>query len=200
MTQSHQRTAPSHHIVVDDPSANFWEGAIVEASRAHELRARRVVTLPIEPGLMSRSAVGGYFRRSWGSGWPISGPVPKMVCPLILYVRREEESFRRIHWVARLVTETRDALEHVRSGNTVLGQLRLASDSGQFGSMTVGLGAPEQWKPIQGSDLGRPDSENGWTVYGDAIITAPTDGMAGFALYGSLQGLAVAWAAISQSR
>ena len=52
------------HVVVWDPSGEYWEGGLVDDATAAVLRARDVATLPIDPGLVRGGAVRGYFRRS----------------------------------------------------------------------------------------------------------------------------------------
>jgi hypothetical protein len=187
-----------HHVVVEDPSGEYWEGGLVESEVAAVLRSRGVCTLPIEPTLVRRSAVGGYFRRSWGAGWSVGTQTVQMHCPLVLFVARGDDN-RSLHWAARLVPESADVAGVTGRGGKLTGILRLTGDSGQPGTRSGGF-VPSERSAFDCSTLGRPDERGGWTVYGDAQMLAPDDQMFGCGLYGSAPGLRVAWAAVSQSR
>jgi hypothetical protein len=189
---------PQQHIVVDDPEGEFWEGGLVSAEAdVPVLRARGVTTLPIAPELIGLSAVGGYFRRAWGSGWPLDSAIPQMVCPMMLYVLQggdpqkvDAGAIRRINCAVRLV---RSADIEPR------GSLRLTTSSGQPGVFAGGFSATNDTH-LDVSKLGKPDERGGWTAYMGGTISAPANTLIGFALYGAAPGLRVAWAAISQSR
>lgn len=186
------------HIVVFDPRAEYWEGAFVDSENAAVLRARRVVTLPIEPELVRRSAVGGYFRRSWGSGWPVGTSTPRMACPMILFVAAGD-GLRVLNWVARLLPESQQVAEMIGQGGRLVGTLRLTGDSGQPGTNVGGYSYGEK-AAVNAAELGPLDEDGGWTVYGDGRVDASHDGMFAVALYGSVPGVRVAWSAITQSR
>jgi hypothetical protein len=190
------------HVVIWDPSGDYWEGALVDAvDVAPALRARRVATLPVGVELIARSALGGWSKRSWGSGWPLSTTAPRMCCPLALYVTRAipgVPSACRLNYCARLVPESSEVLEHVRAGGRIAGTIRLAADSGQPGAHAGGLGASDD-TAVDAAALPRPDEDGGWTVYGGARIDSPVDGIFACGLYGAAPGLRVAWAAVSQS-
>jgi hypothetical protein len=190
--------AATAHVVVHDPRNEFWEGGLVEAQTASVLRARRVVTLPIEPELVRRSAVGGYFRRSWGSGWPLGTPAPRMACPMVLFVAAGDE-LRSLHWAARLLPDSAALARQIGEGGRLAGTLRLSADTGQPGASSAGFSAGAR-SHVDVATLGPLDEEGGWTVYGNGVIDAPRDGMFACSLYGAVAGLRVAWAAISQSR
>lgn len=195
----HQSIEAGPHVVVHDPEGTFWEGALVEAGAVGALRARGVVMLPIDDRMpwLGKSAVAGYFRRSWGSGWPIGTAVPRMASPLLLYVVRGDKP-SSIHWCARVVLE-REALEQVRAGQKPLGLIQLAADTSQPAAMSGGfISGPGNVQ--HGDKLGEPDQEGGWTLHGSGLIAPPCDGFAGLGLWGHLQGCRVAWAAVSQGR
>jgi hypothetical protein len=190
---------PKNHIVIVDPLNEYWEGAIIETELAMALRGRGVVTLPIAAELVTRSAVGGYFKRGWGAGWPLSSPVPRMVCPMVLYVVRDD-GFRNLNWVARLVPESEDMLRALRNGDTKLsGTIRLAGDSGQPGASSGGFGGrPDTC--VEMNKLQAMDAEGGWTLYGGGTINPLRDGMFACALYGNVIGTRIAWSAVTQSK
>ena len=190
------------HVVVWDPSGEYWEGGLVEAQTGRVLQTRGVATLPIEASLVRRSAVGGYFKRSWGSGWPLNAAVPRLVCPMLLHAV-SGDGLQRLNWCARLVPvsdNAREVLEaRIEEGGTLVGTLRLAPNSGQPGALSGGFGSTAG-TAVRLDKIGKMDANGGWTVYGDASIATMVHGYFGCALYGSIAGIAVAWAAVSQSR
>ncbi len=188
----------THHVVVHDPRNEYWEGGLVDAETASVLRARRVVTLPIEPELVRRSAIGGYFRRSWGSGWPVGTKIPKMHCPMVLFVAKGD-GLHNLHWAARLVPESAEVTRLIGEGGHLTGSLQLTGDSGQPGTSSGGF-LPGPGARVDVSQIGQLDADEGWTVYGTGIMEAPVDEIFACALYGAATGLRVAWAAVSQSR
>lgn len=188
------------HVVLEDPRGEFWEGALVSLEIALVLRSRGVATLPIASALLARSSVGGYFKRAWGSGWPLSSVLPQMHCPMILWaaVGTQNEPLRRINFAARLVPDP-EVLAAVRRGAKLAGAIRIAAESGQPGAFSGGL-SPDVDTAVDANDLtGKLDEFDGWTVYGGANLNVPSDGFFAAAIYGSIPGLRVAWAAVSQS-
>jgi|HubBroStandDraft_4_1064222.scaffolds.fasta_scaffold03444_11 hypothetical protein len=192
------------HVVLTDPSGEFWEGALVSAETAHMLRRRRAVTLPIEPTLLQRSALAGYYRRAWGSGWPLSETIPRMHCPMILYaVPPNVVQAGRLNFAVRLVPDT-NAMEAARErgGAAFIGSIRLAPETGQPGTHAGGFSPSTQEDIVTAFDLsklGPLDADGGWTVVGCAQLNVPSEGFFACALYGAAAGLRVAWAAVSQS-
>jgi hypothetical protein len=188
------------HVVIWDPSGEYWEGGIVDAEVATPLRGRGVATLPVESNLVGRSAVGGWFKKAWGSGWPLGTSSPRLTCPMVLYVARDANpsvaTARRLYFAARLVPDA-ETLEAVGQGKQLSGMLRFSPDSGQPGTFSGGVGDATAVDPKQ---LPPPDERGGWTVYGQARVSSPVDGMLGLGIYASAPGLLVAWAAVSQSR
>lgn len=191
------------HVVVWDPSGEYWEGALVPPETGRVLQARAVATLPVEPRLLRRSAVGGYFRRSWGSGWPIGTAVPKMACPMMLHVVPGDGPLTALNWCARLVPDSEESAyeiaERIEKGGHLTGALRLCADTGQQLVSSGGFGSTPT-TAIAVDKLGKPDANGGWTVGGKATIQTMTGGHFGCALFGMMPGIAVAWAAVSQSR
>lgn len=189
-----------HHIVIDDPEGEYWEGAVVDRARAGMLRGRGVIMLPYEPRLAKMSAVGGYFRRGWGAGIPLDQG-PKFHSPMILLVL---QALPRVHWCARLIPDPREKMfprEHVKE---TMGRsdskLRLGLDSSQGYSNSGGGVSPIGVMVAQIKDLPvEPDAQGGWTVYGECRLSVPRDGFAEFALYGVAPGFAVSWSAITQT-
>ena len=190
------------HVVIWDPSGEYWEGGLVDQEAVAPLKGRGVALLPVEEEYVGRTALGGWTKRSWGSGWPLSTGVPRMICPVMLYVVRGDGTSRsaeRLNVVVRLVPEGAEVLSHMREGGRLSGSLRVAADSGQPGAQAGGVStAPDTICEL--SKLGKPDEDDGWTVYLGARINSPVNGLLALSLYGSSPGLRVAWAAASQSR
>jgi hypothetical protein len=186
------------HVIIQDPAREYWEGGLVEGEVALVLRARGVITLPIEPALLQKSALAGYYRRSWGSGWPLSLSIPRMHCPMVLYAAPSDTPGQgRLNAVLRLVPDA-DAIRPVRKGARLAGFLQLAAESGQPGSHSGGF-QPDVDTRIDVQALGPLDADDGWTVYAGGQLNVPADGFFSCALYGAAAGLRVAWCAISQS-
>lgn len=192
---------PQHHVVVEDPEGQYWEGALVSAENdAPLIRRRGGITLPIEQDLVAYSAVGGYFRRSWGSGWPLGTAVPRRCCPMMLYIGPvNTEMLRSIHCAVRIVPDSDQVLRECAEKGGLPGNLRLSTDTGQPGVFGGGFGATERTCAVF-TQLGKPDSQGGWNLYLAGTVNAPANSLVGYCLYGAAPGLRVAWAAISQSR
>lgn len=181
-----------NRIVVWDPKGDFWEGSLVDETTERMLAARGAVLLPVDPLLFKRSGVGGYFKRAWGSGWPLDFSTSRMVCPVTLFV---EVSHRILHWKARLIPDM-SLVEKAKNGEKVSeGHLRMVGDSGQANAWRASV-VPDS-PPVTGKDLGRLDEYGGWTVSGRALVNPPQDAYYGFGIYGTLPGVRVAWVAAS---
>ena len=181
-------------IVVEDPKGTFYEGSIVDSRRAAQLEAQGVTLLPVMPEMFELSGVGGYFRRSWGAGFPLDTPHPVMAAPMMLYCDPEHPG---LHWRARIEPSEARALVMASGDGLYNGQggLRIAADSGQrtpHSSRLMPVGPN-----VDVTKLGKPDARGGWTVGGRATIQCASAGHYGFALYGNALGLRVLWAAMS---
>ena len=187
--------AQIQQIVVWDSTDDFWEGSLVDDTRAGQLSARGVALLPVAPELFKRSGVGGYMKRSWGAGWPLDSIAPRVVAPLTLFCN---PAHRNIHWKARLVCDA-SVLAKVEAGERFEGMLRLTADRGQATPFYAGF-SPDPNEPVVDiRKLGKPDADGGWTVGGSGVASIPQEGHYGFALYGAAPGLRVAWVAASQT-
>jgi hypothetical protein len=184
-------------IVVDDPRGKWGEGSLVDSGRANQLRGRGITLLPVHPELFRSSGAGGFFKRSWGSGFPLSSDVPRYVCPIVIALDATRttrietgisQTVSAIHWVARVVAP--DA-EGPRAG-----QIRLASDSSQHLSRYAPT-VPNKSTAVDFAQLGPADKAGGWTVTGSVLVAPPIPGHYGFGLYGMGPGMSVRWIAAS---
>lgn len=177
-----------HNIVVWDPEGKYWEGSLVGEAQATVIRGRGGVALPVDPELFKVSGIGGYFRRGWGAGWPCDHGVPKMFCPMTIYVTPEH---RQLHWAARLIPED----DRIASGiqgpatMTIMGYPARANTHCATITPTVGL------RPLR--ELGAVDAHGGWNLVANAIANPAVEGNHAFALYGAAPGVRVAWAALT---
>jgi hypothetical protein len=182
-------------VVVWDPEGWYWEGAIIPESVAGPGRELRgLVALPCEPELFLLGAVHGYFRRSWGSGWPVDTARPAIHCPLVIAQVPERET---VHWAARLVPASPQWAKDIVQGKGA-GTLRFSPDTARG----TGTGAllPSETRAIDGRHLGPVDSSGGWTVGGRAMLATREGTYLSFGLYGAMQGVRVAWAALTLTR
>jgi hypothetical protein len=186
------------HVVIFDPRDEYWEGALVNLETAHVLRSRRVVTLPVNPALINKSAVGGYYRRSWGSGWLLADSIPRMHCPIVLYASPSEVVGQgRLDFAARLVPDA-PYVGRAREGMKFAGAIRITAESGQPYSHSGGF-SPDHDTCYDIAKLPPIDEDGGWTIQGGAQLNVPGDGFFSAALYGAAAGLRVVWLAVSQS-
>lgn len=200
MTQAQVALGVETHedwIVVDDPRGKWGEGSLLKLSQAKQLRAKDVSVLPVHPELFRSSGVGGFFKRSWGSGYPLSDTVPMYQCPVTLALDHTRTArldtgvaqvAAEVHWVARVVPREEDAQP--------TGQVRLASDSSQQLAKHAPAVAGRS-SVVNLQELGPPDKRGGWTVRGKLLVTPPMGGHYGFGLFGVGPRLAVRWIAAS---
>ncbi len=177
------------YIVIEDPENQYFEGSLVEAQRAAQLEARGVALLPVVPDLFKKSAAGGFFKRAWGSGWPLDALHPKMTAQTTLFCDPYHKS---LHWKARLVaTDEFLALPAAQRQ----GQLQIVADTGQRTPYNASVVPVD--KPVIIRELGAPDANKSWVVGGRATIACQVEGHYGFAIYGHAPGLRVLWTAVS---
>jgi len=143
------------NVVLQDPTREYWEGALVTPEMARQLEVRGVCTIPSVPELSDRNGAGGYLKRSWGAGWPL-GQVPGRVCPIALFV---QPVLNRLHWRCRI--RLAPGVEKPAED----GLLRLVPDAQQICTSVSGFSAGEgAYRRFR--DLGEPDQLGGWTVGG----------------------------------
>lgn len=181
-----------HEIVIEDPVGDYWEGAIVPVTTAHVLRARGVISLPIASGLVTRGGACGYYRRSWGAGWPLDSDQPRMQAPALLNIVRDER-FRRICWAARLRPRTGVDASALEAGASFDGAIQLIGDSGQSGIMGAAVGRMLEQGFMEAL------SKDGGVIFGSHALEIAREGPGGLALYGRARGLRLEWLAITQS-
>jgi hypothetical protein len=178
-------------IIVWDPIGSRLEGEVVSDVQALQLAARGVVLLPATPRLFQLSGVGGFTKRSWGDGQMLDMAIPKLNCPLTIYLAKE---LRTLHWAVRLVPASAAARAGLGARS---GQLRLTADGNQPG--VVNASYQPEGSPVDLRALPDADMHGGWTITGKGIVSPSGDGYAGFALYGAGAGVRVLWAALTQA-
>jgi len=184
------------NIVVFDPKGDYWEGALVDEHTAMVLNARGAVVLPTSPELFRISGIGGFMKRSWGSGIVFDYPTPRVIAPLSIYVTPE---LRTLTWAARLIREPGS------EDRNVIGQLRLVSDSAQPSSTQGGVGAHElssrdgRFANVINIQEIQPDEAGNLIARGVSRVVASAPGISGVGLYGTGQGVRLLWAAVSLS-
>lgn len=188
-------------IVVEDMTGEFWEGSLVDENLKRKLTGRRMAMLPVMPSLFTASGVGGFHKRSWGSGWPLDAASPKFFSPLTIFCTRDLNS---MHWAAKLVLSPAGRARLEANADTALiGSLQLAPDSGQHNANRIGL-APKgdgsasfiAARSLKLADMN--DDDSSFYVGGEMVVSVPTNGHYGVALYGHMPDVRVAWAAVSQ--
>ncbi len=181
-------------ITVYDPTGAMVEGSVVEPSQQLELaKLKGLVTLPVDPSLLPRNPVGGFFLRYWGQhGVPFIGQVPTYGCAMLVWATPEQSV---LHWSARIM---RYAGEAERAANRRMnGVLRMVAASEVPGSMNGGL-RPEGGVDL--SQLGPADEQAGWSVGGTCGIQPTIDGYIAVKLAGACTGIEVHMSAVSVSR
>jgi len=186
-----------HHVIVWDPKNEFWEGGLIDEAALGHLKARDAVTLPIDPKDIELGGMTGYVKRGWGAGWPMDYSIPRMGCRMAIAAK--SGSSQILHWVARAYpnNELREAAENNQMYRFD-GSVQLVSDTSQVGA--VGGTFITRSPAIKVRDLGSVDRYGGWTIRGQGEFGAMQDGVFGFALYGAIVGLRVAWCALSVTR
>lgn len=186
-----------YYVVVEDRSGEWWEGSLVDGTRARQLEARGVVLLPTIPDLFRVSGVGAYHKRAWGAGLKLDRMTPRHVSPMTIYCSKE---FTALHWRARLIPEP-DLLEKLNGEGEVVspdGFLRIIYDPSQPLPYKLGLMSNEM---VDARSLTKNQlKDGGFDIGGVAKINAPGDAHYGVALYGMMSGLRVAWSAVSQAK
>lgn len=186
--------AELNRVVAWDPSGEYWEGSLVAAGAEGAMRLRGAVLLPVDPELFRMSGIGGYFRRSWGAGWPLDHLAPRSCCPATLFV---PALHRTLHWRLRLVPDAAWAVAASKGERFTQGQLTVAADVSRAGGHRAGV-TPSR-SPYQADELGKTDGHGGWTVEGHAILHPPADSYYEFSVYGTMPGVRAAWFAVSST-
>jgi hypothetical protein len=173
-------------IVLWDHAGTYLEGDLIEhPTHARVAECRGAALLPVETDLLKRHAVGGYMRRGHGQGLVLSAHAHAMFSSMALFVVKTQG---RVHWAARLKS----------TGGTPSGIMRLVSDGTQTLVQSGGLG-PSTTNLVELKDLGAPDKDGGWNIGGSCPIHVMAEGMMSLALYGSGQGVALEWSAVTQA-
>lgn len=180
------------NVVVWDPAGKYWDGSLVGDAVVQQIKGRGGVCLPVDPALFSLSGVGGYFKRAWGAGYPCDHGVPRMFCPMSLYMSTD---YRVLHWAARLVPDEAHARRASEVGVEGPGTISIMSYPARANTYAAPVTPVTQVQPL--NLLGVVDERGGWTIGGRAHVNPSIEGNHAFALYGTASGLRVVWAAIT---
>lgn len=169
------------YLVIEDPTRKHRPGTRLEGAAAREASLKGVALIPIDPNIYGQptSAAAGFFRADYGPGWPLPNAA-RAIAPMTLCLRPVASA---IHWRACVQLED--------PNQDAWGQLRLTSDSSQYG-LPVSLSS-------DAVELTAYKGQKTFVVGGQSIIPAVPPGMAGFALWGTGGGKLL-WAAISQTQ
>lgn len=182
-------------IVVWDPSGEYLEGQVVGMELKGYVESHGGAVLPVNTDFFRLTGVAGYHRRAWGLGIPIETISQNKFCPLSLWI---DARLRRYDWKAMLVPTDTAMVKAALGGNVISqGSLRLIAEAGVVGELRASL-HPEG-PVVDGAKLGVPNSDECWLVGGGGAIDVRSDGFYGFALYGAMLGMRVAWAAVTVS-
>lgn len=181
-----------HHVVVFDPTGEYWEGAVVGPGPAQLINQRGGVAIPADPAMFAVSGIGAFCKRAWGSGWAADHSTPRQYAPVAMYLMKEH---RIVHWAAKLVPDARfaDAAE----GITSPAALTIAATPPRGNLLTAPITPRTQ--PVRLRDLG-PAKDGGWIVRGNAFMNVAAEGAHGFSLYGGGGAFRVAWLAVGAIR
>ncbi len=178
-----------NRVVVWDPGGQYADGSLIDEAIERTLAPRGAVALPVMPEAFALAGVGGYTRRSWGSGSPLDGPLPRLSCAVSIYAMPD---MRRLWWALRVLPSA-EALARLADGLPVSsGHLAFVAAQSRGGQRSATT--PDR-PPIVAAELGEPDAHGGWTLRGGAGFHPPMEGYYELAVYGACPGLRVAWAA-----
>jgi hypothetical protein len=175
-----------NRIIIHDPKFRYPIGDLLDGEKAlAKLHGNGGVTLPVEPRLLGRNGVSGYFRRDWGSGVRYENLVGTRGCPMVIYAMPD---FPRIYWAIRAMP--------IPGAVESRGTFRLATHSGQYGTITGGLSADGASAEFADQEL---DKDGGVTILGKAKLNCTMEGYLGLCVYGCAVGIRVLWSAVTQT-
>jgi hypothetical protein len=194
---------PKAHIIVSSRPEN--EGEVVLEKQLVDIRAADgIELLPVDLDLLSRSPIGGYFRRSYGEGLVLDSNLPKRFVGATLFL---SQYCQMIYWKAEIVAMQDVALRiRERAGNALEleGSLTLIADTAQhtpFGHVGLKAPSPFDFRQLQRQKLEVEKSMTPytWVIGGQAPIYVPQDGIYGLALYGRAMSFRLNWFAVTQA-
>lgn len=185
-----------YEVVVHDPSGKYWDGSLVLAASIPMLKAGGGISLPVDAKQVTQGGAAGWYKRAWGAGWPMDYPTSQLACRMLLAVPQGESV---VNWAAMLVAgpPVQEMLQEPNKlslmGN---GQVSLASDQQQ--SLQTATYTPmTQPVGLKGLEKELRAGKGTCIVQGRGAVRTERAGVHGFALYGSMPGMRVAWAALA---
>src|SRR5216684_2422618 len=149
----------SYHLVLEDPTQEYWTGALVDDLRDWQLQSRGVITIPVVPDLFRKSGVGGFHQRFYGSGWDLNSSAPKMFSPMTMFCVQD---LQVLNWRAKLIMD--ESFQH-KEDTVLQGFILPASDTSQVNNNRLGIGVPNA---IQMRDLPLAELKQGLVIGGKA--------------------------------
>lgn len=177
--------APIEYMTLDRAHPRLVPGQVLNDAEARSHGDAALI--PVHSEWMSRSAVGGFFRRDWGKGWPTPWPRIGAFCPMVIWLK---PGTTKIHWRLGLRIAARSKPE---------GIIRMICDTTQPGvplSLTKLDGVPDA---VDLSAFAEQAGGLTFSVGGTYLARTSQEGFYGFALYGNGQGAYVDWSAVSQT-
>lgn len=187
-----------YEVVVHDPSGKYWDGSLVLAASSGMLRSEGGITLPIDAKQVTQGGASGWYKRAWGAGWPLDYPTPQLACRMLLSVPQGEST---VHWAAMLLAG-QAVQDMVAEPNklSMLGNGTVSFTSDQQPSLLTATYSPNsQPVSLKGLEKELRAGKGTCIVRGFGSVRAERAGVHGFAIFGSMPGMRVAWAAASSA-
>lgn len=173
------------------------EGEILDGIQANQAASQGDVLLPVDPQIMKRSGIAGYYRRAYGKGEPLSSAsiVSKCVAQMTLWLASDTFQPTKLVWKARVFPDpvTRKMWTE---GRPLEGFMRLISDNSQESAMFFGRASEQIFELKNIARVTMPD--DGIVIGGETAITIPQNGFYGVSLFGRMPGFNLRWLAASQ--
>lgn len=185
-----------YEVVVHDPTGTYWDGSLIQSTMKSMLATKGGVSLPIDAKTVTQGGASGWYKRAWGAGWPMDYPSSQLACRMLLAVPQGECV---VNWAAMLVAGPPiEEMLKVPDKLALMGNgiLSLASDQ-QPSLQTATYTPTTQPVGLKGLEKDLRAGKGTCIVQGRGAVRAERSGVHGFAIYGTMPGMRVAWAALA---